>query len=381
MSFYKKATIYLGIISTLLCGCPDNGRKDNKTYSNILFTEIHVGTSFYDWALEIANIGEDSISLGDYSIGIYQGSSTDEVVHIQLSGSLDSNSTYVIANDKSSDDLKNKANLNSNLLEFDGKFPIGLFKGRNRVDILGYPGYSTDFASQTSLVRKREYYFSRYDFEPYDWLRHHEDEMSYLGNLECALTEEELLEGPHLTNEDFEKPFALDSNTGGGGAVKVTLRNVADGDTASFRFPSELQEFGIYQYDTVRFSSVNTPEIQHGDYIDEAPYGEEAKSYMINKLRSATEWAVSIPKGKTLRENYGRLLGYVWAAYKNNPQPEDFINLNFCIVKEGYSTLRFPKGGESQDLDFYKKIRYTSYMKNVEIINIKNKLRVYGLYF
>ena len=381
MLFFKKYLIVLSACSMLLYGCPDDGYKDNKTYSDILFTEIHPGSSIFDWAVEIANIGEEKVDLKDYRIGIYQGSSDKDIEYIQLKDELLPNDTYVVAYDNASENIKNKANLLSSDLMFDGKYPIGLFKGNKRVDVFGYPGVGTDFASQTSLVRKKEFMIARHNFELYDWLRHSEDELDFLGNLNCIVTEEELLEGPHLTDEDFDTPFALDSSTGGGGAVRVTLKSVADGDTASFEFPSDLYEFGIYSRETVRYTNINTPEIQHGDYINEDPYGEEAKAYMNQKLRSATAWAVSTSKGNAIRENYGRIMGYVWAAYVNNPQPEDFINMNYCIVKEGYSTLRFPKGGESHDRNFYKKIRYTSYMKNVEITNIKNRLRVYGLYF
>jgi hypothetical protein len=72
------------------------------------------------------------------------------------------------------------------------------------------------------------------------------------------------------------------------------------------------------------------------------------------------------------------MLGYVWVSFVSNPLPEDFVSLNFLMVKEGYSTLRFINGKQQDDDTNYKGISYMNYMRDAEILAIYNKLRVHG---
>lgn len=83
-------------------------------------------------------------------------------------------------------------------------------------------------------------------------------------------------------------------------ARAATVTNVVDGDTADVVFADGTKE-------RVRFIGVNTPE----STVEHEPYGEEASAYTKAQLANA---AVLIEADAGLRDQYGRLLAYVWLS-------------------------------------------------------------------
>ncbi len=371
----NKACLALLPFCLLLTCCKERSKKTN---SPIIFSEIHIGTNVGNWAVELANTSSKTVDLSKYSIDIYQGSSKTRKVNIPLQGNVEPNSTYTICYEEASQEIKDKSNFVSPLLYIDGTYPLVLTKSNKKMDVLGVVGYRYDYASSRSLVRKSNYMIGRLEYDEYDWLRHSEDNCKYLGNLDNSVSEGELLEGPHLTKEDFERPFAIDGSIAGGGAIKVDLAYTGDGDTTNFYIPYNEQKYGISSRESIRYMCINTPEIAHGYGEVSDPWGDKAKEFNNKIINSSKSFAISTSTGYYLRETYGRIMGYVWVSDKLNPEPEDYTLLNFLMIKEGYSTLRFLDGKENNDPMFYKDIRYTSYMRNAEIVAQRAGLKVHG---
>ena len=251
--------------------------------SPLIFNEFVSGESAADRAVEVANITAKEISLTGYSIGIYRGNSTEITYSLALSGTLPGHGVFVISSDTSNADLKNKASLVSSGLVNNGTYPMVLLHGNSYCDILGHVGYQISYGNKTSMVRKSEYQKGEAEFSPYDWLYYQVDDYSNLGVYACPLSEARALEGPHLTADDLALPFALNPDLGGGGAVEVSVASYGDGDTTDFDYPSSLSGFGIYDGQPVRYENIDTPEIQHGNYIQAQPWGYAAQSFTNGK--------------------------------------------------------------------------------------------------
>jgi endonuclease YncB( thermonuclease family) len=343
--------------------------------SPLIFNEFAVGSSPISRAVELANIGTASLDLSSYSIGIYKGTSQSITYRVSLSGSLAPKSVYVIADSGSDASFVKKANATSDQLINNGTYPMVLLHGEKRVDTLGVPGYQTAWGAACSLVRKNEYQVGRAVFEPYDWVPFTADNLSYLGVLACPMSEARLLQGPKLTQTDLDAPY-ISNSQGGGGCLPVTVSYYGDGDTTDFNYPAELNAMGYEDGHAFRYQNIDTPEIQHGDYIQAQPWGYAAKTFNNDLLRNATHILIQSVKGGDLTETYGRLLGFVWYTSVANPAPSDYINLNHATVLAGFSKIAFSGVATSQmnseDLSYY------SYLVDANDYAAKLGLKVHG---
>ena len=124
--------------------------------SELLFSEYIEGSSL-NKALEIANYTGGSVDLSVYSIKRQTNGAGAWSTGLALSGTLANGDVYVIANIDASTDITSKANQTSNgsEVQFNGNDPVGLFKNDVLIDIIGaFDGGSTNFAANTTLVRK-----------------------------------------------------------------------------------------------------------------------------------------------------------------------------------------------------------------------------------
>ena len=183
---------------------------NNQVLKELIFSEIVEGSS-NNRALELYNISDNEIDLNGYNINIQLVSGIKE---INLEGKLPSKSTYVIVYSESDSTLKEKADLVSENLMFIGSQPIRLMKGKKVIDSLGTWDYQIDYCRDLSLVRKEEYLLGREEFDEYDWIRYSLDNYKYLGTIKPSLTEEELLAGPKLTEEDLNRPYYIENENG-----------------------------------------------------------------------------------------------------------------------------------------------------------------------
>lgn len=376
----KKWLLLLLVTSLISCSNGQSSidvfQKGKETKSDLIFSEIQIGSFLQDRAIEIYNKSESQINLKEYSINIYEKSNVEPYITINLSGTLDKNDTYVIVYSESNSELKSKADLISDDLIIDGTWPISLDKGNAICDVLGRIGYQNNYGRQLDLVRKKEFLTGRTVFFAYDWIRYSKDDYSHLGTIETTLTEEELLKGPKLTQEDFDKPFVNEDGSCGGGAVKATLRYKGDGDTTQF-YLSNVTSSYVQSYERIRYLGINTPETQHTN-IQAQPWGYAAQDYNNEIINNAKAFAIQTSTSSQLREAYGRMLAYVWYSNVDNPKPEDYTMLNFVMIREGYAWLYFANESLTNDSMFYKKLTYTNFMRNAEIRAENLGIKIHG---
>ncbi len=344
-----------------------------------MFSEFYIGENYNDRAIELTNVGTETLNLNDYKINLYADGGGDnpkpESSCIDfLNGPLGPGNTYIIAFDEASEEIKSKANLITFKLVNDGTIPMTIVNYDDEIiDYLGYPGYFYDFAGYSDVVRKKNA-FKGSTYSPYDWIHFPNTCLDNLGNTDCP-DNDELFKGPKLTQEDFEKPYVKNGN-GGGGAIEVSLVSTIDGDTTRFGFPSSLSTYGINSTESMRYYGINTPEIAHGDNPAD-PYGPEARDFTNSILKKSKHFVVQSVEGYSLRETYDRMLGYVWVSDKNNPEPEDYVLLNHYIVQNGYARIGHVNRGGYNDYMLYNNISYVEYLYDAQQYAILNKLHIY----
>ena len=367
----NKLKRFLLLFPLILCGCQNNTK--NITNAQIILSEFVVNEDLSTRAIELYNLSNSDIDLTKYNLLIYKGASKD-TIQINLDGIISSKDTFVICYPTSEQEVLNNANQISEYLEIDGTWPITLRKGNKQIDVLGNIGYKTKYGNNLDLVRKESYLYGRKQFVEFDWIKYKGDNYSNLNNIDNPVSEDEYFAGPHLTEEDFKTPFAISETIGGGGAIEVQLNYTIDGDTTSFKIADDLSEFGVRQIENIRYNAINTPEIQHGTYINEKPWGVAAKNYTNSILNKAKHFAISTSKNHELRETFGRLMCYVWVCFENNPQPQNYYLLNLLLVQEGYSKYSTVENDENE----YKEITYSSYMRNSELYAMSLGLKIHG---
>lgn len=346
-----------------------NSSKDNVNTSSsidisknqLLISEYVEGSA--NFAVELYNFTDKDANLSDYTFNVYGKSEVTPTSIIQLNGILKAKETYVIVSSLTvSEELKAKADLLSDKLIFNGGQAMSLaYKGTN-VDVLGNIGYTVVYAKDVTLVRKDNHITPTPVFDEYDWVRYLCDDFSYLGNFGASVSEEELLAGPKLTDEFLNAPFFKEGSNnqiGAGGLAKVRVYSYIDGDTTCFFYPEEL---GLKNGLKVRYQNINTPESYTGGIQE---WGIPAKEYTKYQLSKANEIYVQSIKDGSIYETYDRLLGWVWI---------DGELLNFKIVKEGYSLLRF----NPINTMFYKGVTYSNYLYHAELYAKRNGLKLHG---
>ncbi len=343
---------------------------DFESRSPLLFSEFFLGESYKDRVVEIANYGDDPISLSSYSIRIYKSTALTPSFFIPLGDSiLKAGETFTIAYQE----IEGLSiDLVSDQLMNNGTWPMGLFKGEMRVDTLGEIGMANAFASDEVIIRKNEFHEGREKSVRYDWIGYPRGYSDNLHDSICPVSEEYLRQGPKLSEEEFALPFASSLGKGTGGVAEVSVSGYGDGDTTYFEYPSSMKEFYGHSF---RYQNIDTPEVQHGNTIQVQPWGEAAAKWNNEQLRKAKHILVQSVLDGALTETYGRLLGFVWIADKDDPSPEDYRNLNYLTILNGYSKLAFSsdscamKSGE---------ITYNSYFKDANAYGIKAGLKVFG---
>lgn len=366
----KVSLVLLSVILLTSCGSSNT----NDTGSKLIFTQFQTFSDSVSTVIELYNNSSLDIGLTNHKL-VIDRSGVDEDLEFILSGTIKSYDTLTIGYSTNTSILS-VIDVKLDFFPYNGTQALSLKKGNKTLDIVGTVDLQYEYGRYLDMCRKQEFLIGRKIYNQYDWIRYACDDISRFNTIDGVVDNETFLEGPHLTEEDFAKDFSHDEDSGAGGVILVNSPSMGDGDTTTFDFGNSLSYLEGRQ--SVRYIAIDTPEIQHGNYISAQPWGYAAKTYNNDILKRAKAFAIQSVPNYSLRDTYGRLLGYVWISFQENPQPEDFILLNYLIVKEGYSTLRFINGRQQDDKTRYQGISYTNYMRNAEILAQINKIKVHG---
>ncbi|MET3575410.1 endonuclease [Bhargavaea ullalensis] len=122
--------------------------------SDLLISEYVEGSSF-NKAVELYNGTGKDVDLGAYTLELYANGSKTPTGKQQLSGTLKTGETYVLAHNQSVAELAEKADvLNQSAINFNGDDALVLRKNGEVVDSFGQVGARENFGTDVTLVRK-----------------------------------------------------------------------------------------------------------------------------------------------------------------------------------------------------------------------------------
>ena len=107
------------LLASLLCVSMMSLSSCKDTSKSLLISEIFEGEG-NDRALELYNKNSEAINLNGYKINIHTGLSTTPTYSISLKGKLNGESTLVICHPSSKQETKDKSDIESSDLNFNG---------------------------------------------------------------------------------------------------------------------------------------------------------------------------------------------------------------------------------------------------------------------
>ena len=295
-------------------------KNDDLDDEKQLFISKHVDLEFGVNGLELYNPTDNDISLSDYYLSIFEDGSVFETYKVLLEGTIESKETYFIASNTANEVLKNKADLISDNLIFDGNDTIQLRKTSNNtyIDTVYNVGNTAFTMNDEIFVRRDDVTRGSRDYKAHEW-----------AGFIPSFTEV-IKQHPYVIEE--RPPFELlEATFQEYGMTKVRYKSAADGDTVYFE---SLDPRDTASYDgnsRVRFIMVNTPETDKPG-VEGQPYAQAAKTFTINALSNALEIYLQSDRSAGLKENYGRHLGLVW--YKSHVDQKWYL-LNFELIYNG----------------------------------------------
>lgn len=99
----------------------------------------------------------------------------------------------------------------------------------------------------------------------------------------------------------------------------VSIKHIEDGDTIMVDYNGRTE--------AVRFIGIDTPELEHGDHIEEC-FGEESKGHLISLIKGKII-LLERDQSQGDRDVYGRLLRYIIT--------DDGMNINKQLLLDGYA--------------------------------------------
>ncbi len=278
--------------------------------TSLFFSKYLEGDDNNDRAVEIYNPTDVAIDLSEYHISIFQNGSFDETYRIELTGTIQPQSSYTIAYKGSRQALLDVADQKSTRLIYDGNDTIQLrYSNETYIDTIYDLGNVLFVSEDELLIRKENTVKGSRDFSLNGWQAFMPNYFESFGTFPV-----EIPDTLEINQEYLSHPFGLDTVSG---MIQVTLVTINDGDTAGFT-P------GFTNDKRVRFLGVDTPET----YPTQDPWGPEAKEYTTGVLNGGSVIYLQSDPYLGATGNYGRTLAYIWV---------DGTMLNYELIRHGFS--------------------------------------------
>lgn len=123
--------------------------------ADVIISEYVEGGS-YNKAVEIFNVGENTVDLSTYALNFYFNGKTDAGRTIPLAGELAPNTTYVVVHSRAAEELKAKAQLDTDGSWFNGDDAVTLTNNDTVIDSLGQIGVDPGSAWVSGDVRTQD---------------------------------------------------------------------------------------------------------------------------------------------------------------------------------------------------------------------------------
>ena len=98
-------------------------------------------------------------------------------------------------------------------------------------------------------------------------------------------------------------------------------------------------------------------------------------NFTNNILKNAKHILIQSALGGSIRETYGRLLGFVWYTNKENPSDNDYSLLNYELVLNGYG--KFMMGSSLNEM-ISNEILYYHYFDVASETAKQKGLKIHG---
>ena len=367
----KKALLILPFILLTLSGC--NNSSSVLTSENAPFiSEIYVQNNAFESAIEISN--KDKIN-EDIYLNFYKEKNLLLKINLKEYFKDFANKSIVFKNPSL---LKEFENVEIYTLESDvvyGFNYIEIVNNKNEIlDSVGILGFNSTYIEKGSLIKNENSLFATKDFSSLNWYKVSEGITKYLGNLNTPMNYEKFIKGPELMECYFDSKFIKDGKANGG-VYETSVSSYGDGDTTNFTFDN-IDE--LNDVERTRYYLVNCPEIDHtqeGGKIEEEPWGVYAMNYTNDILKNSKHILIQSALGGSLRETYGRLLGFVWYTNEENPKASDYRLLNYELVYNGLGKFMT---GSTLDEMISNEIPYYFYFNYANDYAISKGLKMWG---
>ncbi len=166
---------------------------------------------------------------------------------------------------------------------------------------------------------------------------------------------------------------------GTGGAYYVTYdpangpSRCIDGDTTVFEYPPYVYDLIINNAKSTRYFNIDTPETW--PFGAEEEWGATATVYVCEMLSRAESIIIQSDPGDNFLDIHNRLLGWIWIRM---PGEDDYMLLNYLIVRQGLATVEYLFGAGETDTTMYAGYTYTWWMFFAENAAIHDNLGMWG---
>ncbi len=237
--------------------------------SNELYISEYIEGSSFNKALEIANYTGNSIPLDNYQLRLSTNGASNwstATYSFPNGASIANGEVFVITHtsfDLTCANLNTVNDTNNSITSFNGNDVIGLFKNNTLLDILGTLGNSSNYAKNTTLVRKQNIIAPTTTYNVNDWNTFSSNTCNDLGKHSEV----------SLSVIDFE----LDT-------IKVHS-NSSTNDTISIVFPSSFNNANINIYDLTGKKIISKENISNQISISNLPKGMLLLEIISSKQR------------------------------------------------------------------------------------------------